>query len=468
MQLTLANQQAANIRLGPATAEQRISLLDKSIDLLLGHGDALCDAMRTDFGHRSLDQSKFSDITSSIDALKYARKHLRGWMRPESRSTQFPLALLGAKARVHYQPKGVVGIISPWNFPVNLTFAPLAGVLAAGNRAMIKPSEYTPHTSQLLAELIGRYYAEDEVAVVTGDAEIGAAFAGLPLDHIVFTGATTIARHVMRSASQNLVPVTLELGGKSPVIVGASANMEKTALRTLSGKVLNAGQVCLAPDYVLLPENRVDEFAAAAQSAVAGMFPGGIMDNDDYTSIVNERHFSRLHSHLEDARNKGAKIIDLSPAGSEAPTQVAHKIPPCLIRDVSDDMSVMQDEIFGPLLPIRAYREIDEAIAFVNSRPRPLGLYYFGTDKTERDLVLNQTISGGVTVNDVFFHVSQEDLPFGGIGASGMGAYHGEDGFREFSHRKAVYTQTSTDVMGLFRPPYGEKLRKFVASRLKS
>jgi coniferyl-aldehyde dehydrogenase len=467
MESILASQKIASTRAGTPTAEQRISLLDKSIALLLDHGDSLCEAMRSDFGHRSVDQSKFSDITSSIDALKYARKNLRRWMRPEKRSTQFPLGLFGAKARVYYQAKGVVGIVSPWNFPVNLTFAPLAGALAAGNRAMIKPSEFTPRTSQRMAELIGQYYAEDEVAVVTGDAEVGAAFTGLAFDHLVFTGATSVARQVMGAAAANLVPVTLELGGKSPVIVGQSADLKKAALRTMSGKVLNAGQVCLAPDYVLLPESAVDEFVAAAKSAIDSMFPSGFMDNDDYTSIVNERHFNRLQACLQDARDKGAQIIDLSPPDSDQSSRVAHKIPPCLILDVGDDMSVMQDEIFGPLLPIRSYRQISEAIDFVNSRPRPLGLYYFGTDKTERDLVLTHTTSGGVTVNDVFFHVSQEDLPFGGVGASGMGAYHGRDGFREFSHKKAIYTQTGADLTGLFRPPYGDKLRNFVASRLK-
>jgi len=421
--------------------------------------------MRDDFGHRSPDVSLAFDVSGSIDALKHAKKHLRKWMRPEKRSPQFPLGLFGAKAVVRYQPKGVVGIISPWNFPVNLAFSPLAGVLAAGNRAMIKPSEFTEKTSALMAELIGQYYEEDEVAVVTGGPEIGAAFSELPFDHLVFTGATSVARHVMRAAAENLVPLTLELGGKSPVVVGVSADIAKVALRTMTCKTLNAGQICLAPDYVLLPEGKQDEFVAAARAAVETMYPSGVTRSDDYTAVINERHRDRLQAYANDARDKGAKIVELDAGESSADSPF--RMPPALVLDPVDEMQVMQDEIFGPLLPVMAYSDIEEVIAYINARPRPLAVYYFGDDAAEQDRILTETVSGGATINDVLFHIAQEDLPFGGIGPSGMGCYHGKDGFDEFSHRKAVYTQTRADLLSVLRPPYGEKFRKLMESRLK-
>ena len=467
MKRLLEKQKAACLREGLPTAETRVERLDKSIALLCDHGDALCEAMRADFGHRSIDQSRFSDISGSIDTLKYARKHVRSWMRPEKRATQFPLGLFGARSAVHYQPKGVIGIISPWNFPVSLTFAPLAGVLAAGNRVMIKPSEFTGQTSALMAELFAEYYEEDEIAVITGGADVGAEFSSLPFDHLVFTGATSIAHHVMRAAAENLVPLTLELGGKSPVIIGESADLQMAALRIMSGKTLNAGQICLAPDYVFLPEGSESSFVEAARNAVTAMFPNGLRDNDDYTSVVSNRHLDRLNSYLENAREKGAEVIALNPCDEDFTQQSHHKMAPHIVVNATDDMLVMQDEIFGPILPIKTYNNVQDTVAYINQRPRPLGLYYFGSDSSERDYVLYNTTSGGVTINDVFFHVAQEDLPFGGVGASGMGAYHGKEGFDEFSHSKAVYTQARTDLFAIVRPPYGEKYRKFIGARLK-
>ncbi len=467
MRRLLEIQKAACIRDGLPSAETRIERLDRSIELLCNHGDALCEAMSADFGHRSMDQSRFSDISGSIDTLKYAKKHVHSWMRPAKRATQFPLGLFGARAAVHYQPKGVVGIISPWNFPVNLTFAPLAGILAAGNRAMIKPSEFTEQTSALMAELIAKYYEEEEVAVVTGGAGVGAKFSSLPFDHMVFTGATSIAHHVMRAAAENLVPVTLELGGKSPVIISESADVPKAALRIMSGKTLNAGQICLAPDYVFLPEGKETEFVEAAKSAVSAMFPDGLRDNDDYTSVINKRHLDRLNTYLQDARAKGADVIAINSNDEDFSQQTHHKMAPHIVVNATDDMLVMQDEIFGPILPVKTYNSVQETVAYINKNPRPLGLYYFGNDTTERDYVLNNTTSGGVTVNDVFFHVAQEDLPFGGVGPSGMGAYHGKEGFNEFSHKKAVYTQAGADLFAVIRPPYGDKFRKFIGGRIK-
>lgn len=463
----LAKQKAANIRDGIPSAEQREAWIDKSIDLLVTHGDALSKAMAEDFGHRSVDQSNLTDIAGSIGALKFSKKHLRKWMRPEKRKVEFPLGLLGSKAQIQYQPKGVIGIISPWNFPVNLTFAPLANVFAAGNRAMIKPSEFTEKTSELMAELISKYYTEEEVAVVTGGPDVGAAFTKLPYDHIVFTGATSIAHHVMRAAADNLVPLTLELGGKSPVILGKSADVTKAASRIMAGKTLNAGQICLAPDYAFVPEEKTGEFVGAAQAAVANMFADGLKDNDDYTSIVNQRHYERLNSYLDDAREKGAEVVEINPQKENFSQQPHHKMAPHIVLNPTDDMKVMQDEIFGPILPLKTYTETKDAVAYINDNPRPLGLYYFGDDSNEREMVLNNTTSGGVTVNDVIFHVAQEDLPFGGVGPSGMGAYHGRDGFFEFSHKKAIYTQTGNEILAMMRPPYGDKFRKQVSGRIK-
>ncbi|MEO0882367.1 MAG: coniferyl aldehyde dehydrogenase [Pseudomonadota bacterium] len=467
MSAILEKQKKAHIRDGLPSAEVRLDRLDRAIGLLVDFQSEIEDAIAEDFGHRSKDATRFTDVVSSIGALKFAKKNLGKWMRPERRGTEFPLGFLGARSEIQFQPKGTIGIISPWNFPVNLTFAPLAGVLAAGNRAMIKPSEFTERTSELMERMFRQAYSEEEVAVITGGPDVGAAFSGLPFDHLVFTGATSIAHHVMRAAADNLVPLTLELGGKSPVVLGRSADMEKAAARIMNGKTLNAGQICLAPDYAFVPKEKTGEFVQHATSAVEKMFPEGLKDNDDYTSVVNQRHYDRLQGYLEDARAKGAELVEINPQNENFSQQPHHKIPPTLVLNPSDDMDVMKDEIFGPILPVKEYGDVSDAIVYVNGRDRPLGLYYFGEDASEKDTVLNSTTSGGVTVNDVVFHVAQEDLPFGGIGPSGMGSYHGVDGFREFSHKKAVYTQTGSELLAMFRPPYGQKFRNTIQGRVK-
>ncbi len=455
MMTVLDRQKQSYIAEGRVSAETRIDRIDRAIDILTTHGTRLSEAMAADFGHRSLEQSRLTDIDGAIGPLKDSKKHLRGWMRAQRRKVMFPLNLLGSKARVEFQPLGTIGCISPWNFPVQLTFAPLAGVFAAGNRTMIKPSEFTPATSELMKELFEAAYDPEEVAVFTGGPEVGGAFSSLPFDHLLFTGATSIAKHVMRAASENLVPLTLELGGKSPVIIGESADIELTAQNVMAGKTMNAGQICLAPDYVMVPEAKADEFIEAAKASVAKMYPD-LKDNPDYTSIVNERHFDRLNSYLDDAKAKGAEVVEINPASEDFSQQEHHRIPPTLIIDPTDDMSVMQDEIFGPILPVKKYRDIDSTIEYVNGRDRPLGLYYFGNDAREQDKVLTHTTSGGVTVNDVIMHITQEDLPFGGVGPSGMGSYHGYDGFKSFSHAKAVYTQSRlvSKLAAALRPPY--------------
>jgi len=348
-----------------------------------------------------------------------------------------------------------------------LSFSPLAGVLAAGNRAIIKPSETTPATSEVMADVVRKAFDETEVAVVTGGPAIGEAFAQLPLDHLVFTGGTAVARHVMRAAAENLVPLTLELGGKCPVIVGKGANMRDVAVKVMNAKCLNAGQICLAPDYVLVPSERQNELVDALRQAVGSMYDG-LRDNPDYTSVINERHKKRIQGYLEDARQKGAEVVELNPRGESFEGQPSNKMPPALVLNANDDMTIMKEEVFGPAMPVKTYSNIDDAIAYVNAHDRPLALYYFGHDADERERVLSRTTSGGVTVNDIMMHIVQEDLPFGGVGPSGMGAYHAREGFKTFSHARSIFTQTKIDAIGkMLRPPYGEGYRKFVASMIK-
>jgi coniferyl-aldehyde dehydrogenase len=464
----LAKQRAAQLRDGPPSAAIRIDRLNRCIALLVDHRSDIEAALSADFGARSSHVTAFADVASSIGPLKHARHHVARWMKTERRgTTPGILGLFGAKAEIRHQPKGVVGVISPWNFPVNLTFGPLAGVLAAGNRAMIKPSEMTPVTSELMKKMFASTFSDEEIAVVTGGPEIGQAFASLAFDHIIFTGATSIGRHVMKAAAENLVPVTLELGGKSPVILGRSADLATSAARIMNGKTLNAGQICLAPDYVLAPADKIGGFVEAAKSAVGQMFPT-IRDNPDYTAVVADRHYARLTGYVDDARAKGAEIVEINPANEDLRQQPYRRMAPTLILNPTDDMKVMQEEIFGPLLPVKAYHKVDEAIDYVNAHDRPLGLYYFGSDSDERDQVLDRTTSGGVSVNDVVMHVVQEELPFGGIGPAGMGAYHGHDGFREFSHRKSVFHQMKNDFgLKILRPPYGAAITRYLASQIK-
>ncbi len=465
----LLRQKAANIGEGAPSLETRIGRLDRAIGVLIKNETAIVNALTQDFGSRAPAVSGITDIGASLGPLKHAKAHLKAWIKPEKRkTTPALLGLLGAKAEVQFQPKGVIGIISPWNFPVNLTFAPLAGVLAAGNRAMIKPSEFTPATSDLMKQMLSEAFDEDEIAVFPGGPEVGQAFSALAFDHLVFTGATSIARHVMKAASTNLVPLTLELGGKSPVILGRSADYATSAARIMAGKTMNAGQICLAPDYLLAPADQLETFVKAATAAVHAMFPT-IKDNPDYTAVIAERHFERIKGYVDDARAKGAEIIEINPAAEDFSQQEHRKIPPTLIINPTEEMQVMQEEIFGPLLPVLTYKNVDEAIAYVNAHDRPLGLYYFGADAAEEAKVLSQTTSGGVTVNDVIFHIAMEDLPFGGVGPSGMGSYHGVDGFREFSHRKSIYRQLKKDLgpMKALRPPYGAGVKKFLAGQLK-
>ena len=466
MKRVLDLQKHSQIKEGPPSLELRLDRINRCIAMVKKYERRIIKSLQEDFGNRDPIMSVMTEVESSVGSLKHAKKHIKRWTRPDKRAPEVPglgslISLLGAKAWIEYQPKGTVGVISPWNFPVNLILMPLAGIFAAGNRTMIKPSEMTPSISSLLEEMFKEFYDEAEAVVFTGDPEIGAAFSSLPFDHMIFTGGTEIAKHVMRAASDNLVPLTLELGGKSPVIVGESADVSKVARRVMVGKTMNAGQICLAPDYALIPKNKIDSFVEESKKVISSMFPS-IKDNEDYTSIINQKHYERIQSYIDDAESKGAEVIEINPSEEDFGQQEHHKIPPTLILNPTEDMKIMQEEIFGPVLPIKSSDELQESIDYVNSKERPLGLYYFGEDKKEQDHVLKTTVSGGVTLNDVIWHVGQENLPFGGIGPSGMGSYHGEEGFKEFSHAKSIYKQPNLDLMKLagFVPPYKKKAEK--------
>ena len=466
MNRILELQKSLNIKEGAPDIALRKDRLDRVIAMVNKYDKQIIKSVSQDFGNRDPMMSAATEVASVIGPMEHAKKNLKKWMKTEKRKAAIAplgsaLSLLGARAEVRYQPKGVVGAISPWNFPMNLALAPLAGIIAAGNRVMHKPSELTPATSDLLKLMVEEYFDEAEMAVFVGDAEVGAAFSGLAFDHLIFTGGTSIAKHVMKAASENLVPLTLELGGKSPVVIGKNAKVKDAAQRVMQGKTMNAGQICLAPDYALVPEDKVDEFVKASVDVTSEMYPD-MKDNDDFTSIINQRHFDRIQGYLEDAKEKGAEIVEINPSNEDFSQQPHHKIPPTIVLNPSDDMKIMQEEIFGPVLPVKTYKDVSEPVDYINSKDRPLGLYYFGNDENEKNFVLNNTTSGGVTVNDVISHIQMEDLPFGGVGPSGMGSYHGYDGFKEFSHQKAVYKQTNLNLMKLagLVPPYKKKEEK--------
>ena len=470
MKKVLDLQKQLHIQEGPPSVQLRKDRLDRCISMVKKYQNQIISALQEDFGNRDPIMSVATEVLSAIGPLEHAKKNLSKWMKPEKRRAEIAplgplLSLMGARARIEYQPKGTVGCISPWNFPVNLVLAPMGGILAAGNRVMVKPSEITPSTSAVMKSMFEEYFDQVEIAVFTGDAEVGAAFSSLPFDHMLFTGGTSIAKHVMKAASENLVPLTLELGGKSPVIIGKDSDVGRAAIRVMQGKTMNAGQICLAPDYALVPKEKVSEFVEKSVNAVSAMYPS-LKDNDDYTSIINEKHFDRIQDYLKDAKDKGAEIIEINPSEEDFSQQPHYKIPPTLVLNPTEDMKLMQEEIFGPVLPIKSYEKIEDTVDYINTKNRPLGLYYFGDNKKEQDYVLKHTTSGGVTVNDVISHITQENLPFGGVGPSGMGSYHGYDGFKEFSHAKSIYKQTKINLNKLagLVPPYKSKSEKPSAS----
>ena len=468
LQAILDIQRSAFRREGPVALATRIDRIDRCIALLVDNKEAICDAVNEDFGCRSKYVTLMTDVMNSVGSLKFVKKNLKKWMKPEKRSPFMPMNFLGAKARVHYQPKGVVGIMTPWNVPVNMIFSPLADVLGAGNRAMIKPSEFTPRTAEVMKELFAQYFEESEIRVVTGGPEVGAAFSALRLDHLIFTGATTIGRLVLQSAAENMVPVTLELGGKSPVIVGEDCDINQAAERIITGKAMNGGQLCVSPDYCFVPQSKLEAFIRRCREVIAEQFPT-VQGNPDFVACINERHFDRVKSYIDEAREKNTRVVPLCPEGEEFSAREEHKIALHLVVDPADDLACMQDEIFGAALNIKTYSDLDSVIDFINERERPLALYYFGRDKQEEARVLSETISGGASVNSIAMHVACDDMPFGGVGHSGMGNYRGHDGFRTFSHARSVYREGFVDMAKLAGtlPPYGEKVAKMLESQIK-
>jgi coniferyl-aldehyde dehydrogenase len=432
--------------------------LDALCDLLRSNQKTIAEAIAADFGSRSIHETRLAEIFLPVATIRYIRSHLRAWMKSQSR--RVPLAFQFASARVEYQPLGVVGIIAPWNYPVHLAVMPAAYALAAGNRVLLKPSEFTPHTAELLRKLVSELFDHEVMNVVTGGHDVAEAFSKLPFDHLFFTGSTQVGRIIMKAAAENLVPVTLELGGKSPTIVHDSFPMQLAATRIAFGKWCNAGQTCIAPDYVLVSERRRDTLVEQLVQVTRKSYPT-IRDNPDYTSTISVRQYERLCALIADAEARGARKIVIKEDDEEIPDQ-AHRLPPILLLDVRDDMQVMQEEIFGPILPIMTYRSLDDAVAYVNQHPRPLALYYFDRDETRSRDVIQRTTSGGTSINDIALHSFVDDLPFGGIGPSGMGVYHSFEGFETFSHKKGVFVQSRLNAAGLFSPPYGERLNKLL------
>ena len=440
------------------TRAARLRALER---MLLDHRERIVEAIHADFGCRPREETELLEFFPSLSAIRHALARGRRWMKPRRRLAD--LLFLPARTELRPQPRGVVGIIVPWNYPLYLAVGPLVDALVAGNRAMVKMSEFTPRFSALFAELVASCFKPDEVTVVTGEADVAEAFSSLPFDHLLFTGSTAVGRHVMRAASANLTPVTLELGGKSPAIVGPGARLEHAVERIMLGKLLNAGQTCIAPDYVLLPRAQLPGFIALAKRTVARLYPQ-LQQNPQYASIVSDRQYQRLVGLRDSAQAAGAQVHALGEANEDAARRL---LPPQLISNTGDTMPVMQEEIFGPLLPLLPYDSLDEAIAYVAARPHPLALYLFEQDPGLVEKVLDRTHAGGVTINDTIYHIAQHKLPFGGVGPSGMGGYHGKAGFDTFSHAKPVFRQSRFNGAGLLNPPYGPRFKRMLALMLK-
>ena len=455
MRHILEIQKKAFIENGQPTYNQRLDSLKRCIALLETHDEQIVETLNEDFKNRSHQEIMTSEVIQSIRNLNFTIKNLKKWMKPMRRTPSFMAGMLGSKAYLEPSPLGSVGIIAPWNFPVGMVFYPAASILASGNRIMAKPSEFTPQTAQLIKDAVSKYFDESEFAVVLGGPEVGAEFTKLPFDHLLYTGSGRIAKKVLANTAENLVPTTLELGGKSPTIIGKDADMELAAKRIMFVKTMNAGQICLSPDYIFLPRGKEEAFLTAASKAFDEFYPDD--NKSEYTSMVNETHFERMQTYVSDATEKGAKIHSLGNFDSAENNIMTTKI----LMDVNDGMKVMQDEIFGPLLPVMLYDDISEVINYVNSHDHPLGLYYFGKSNSEQQNVIKNTRSGGVTINDAMFHIMQSELPFGGVGASGYGYYHGREGFMNFSNMRSVYYQTNNDsAFAMLRPPKNKSLGK--------
>jgi len=443
-----ALQRAAVAERGVPTYEERIAALDALLGLIQAHRRALVETVSADFGNRARAETELGELMPLTNAIKHVRRHLKQWMKPQRRGVG--LAFQPAHAQVVYQPLGVVGVLAPWNYPILLTLGPIVDALAAGNRVMLKPSELTPRTSALLKSLLANIFPEDRVGLVAGGAEVAAQFSALGFDHLLFTGSTRVGREVMAAAAPHLTPVTLELGGKSPVVLCRDYSLAKAAKTIAIGKLFNAGQTCVAPDYVLVPADLLDAFAKAFIAATSELYPT-LSGNADYSSIIGDRHYQRLAAMVDEARAAGARVMERTDPGALA----ERKFPPTVLIGAPEDTTVMREEIFGPILPIVPYHDLDQAIQWINARPKPLALYCFSTDPAHVERVLVHTSSGGVTVNGTVLHVAQADLPFGGVGESGIGAYHGREGFVRLSHARAILKLGRFNMADRIAAPYG-------------
>lgn len=441
---------------GEEVRRERLAALGR---LLRENSSRIEQAISDDFGHRSAHETRLLELFPCLEGIRHAQAQLPRWMRAERRSTG--RWFHPGRSYVLPQPLGVVGILAPWNYPIFLAVGPLICALAAGNRALLKLSEFTPRTGELFAELAARYFESDLIAVVNGDAQVGQAFSALPFDHLLFTGSTAVGHHVMRAAADHLTPVTLELGGKSPVIIAPGYALDKAAERIAVGKAMNAGQTCIAPDYVLVPRGQERDFVAAVRAAIDAIYPE-LPVTLDYTHIIDSRHYARLTGYVEEARASGCEILELSSRMAQ-PDAATRRMPPLALVNPSTGLAVMRDEIFGPLLPVIGYESVEQALEFVNARPRPLALYLFDNDSRRISWVLRATHAGGVTINDCIMHIAQDELPFGGVGASGMGSYHGKAGFDTFSKLKPVFHQSRLNGLGMFKPPYGRLFERLVS-----
>jgi len=448
MREILEIQRKAFLEEGEPSLNQRIDRLKRCIALIETHDEKIINALNNDFKNRSKGEILTSEISQSVRNLNFTIKKLKKWMKPQSRPSSFMANMLGSKSILKPSPLGTVGVIAPWNFPVGMVFYPAASIFAAGNRIMAKPSELTPNTADVIKEGVEKYFDESEFSVTLGGPEVGAEFSALPFDHLLYTGSGRVGKKILAAAANNLVPTTLELGGKSPTIISDGMDLNLIAKRIMFVKTLNAGQICLSPDYIFIKRGLENDLINALKATFNDFFTE--KNQDDYTSMVNENHFKRMDQYIQDAKEKGAVVTDLAPIDNPDNNIMSTKV----LLNVNDEMLVMQEEIFGPLLPVMVYDDLSEVVNYVNDHDHPLGLYFFGDDKKEQEFIINNTRSGGVTINDVMFHLMQSELPFGGVGPSGNGHYHGYEGFLNFSNLRSIYYQTKIDtIFNMLRPP---------------
>lgn len=465
MAAVLERQRAAFLTDGPPDATMRRNRIDRLLALVLDNADDFVDAMAADFGTRPRVGSLFTEIMGMISVIEHTRSHVGQWMQP-SRLMR-PARAFGLRAGVEPSPLGVVGIIGPWNFPLNLVVLPASAAFAAGNRVMVKMSEVTARTAELMQTLSTAYFSPEELAVVTGDAHVAADFAALPFDHLFFTGSPSVGTLVQRAAATNLVPVTLELGGKNPVVVGPGAEVARAAARIAQGRMINGGQVCVCPDYVFVPVDKTDEFVRLLRENLARMFPS-IAASADYCSSVNEANFDRVVGLIEDARDKGARVDSVVPPGEILPDRSTRKIAPTILQDVDHSMRIASEETFGPVLTIEPYERLSDVVDYINSRPAPLVAYWFGPDDADFRSFVRHTRSGGVARNDFAAQMIPSAAPFGGVGRSGMGAYHGKAGFDTFSHHRTVVgSDLPFTITGRAAPPFTRSMRVTTALALR-